>query len=70
MSGLPEPVDGEGAINEVQAGKAIAIHWSEVVLLPLFKKGDKQVCFYCNVISVIDFAAKVVGVILLRRFQS
>ncbi len=45
-------------------------NWSETVLLPLFKKGDKQICSNYRGISLIDVAAKVFGVILLKRFQS
>ncbi len=43
---------------------------SEAVLLPLFKKGDERICSNYRGISWIDVAAKVFGVILLKRFQS
>ncbi len=41
---------------------------SEPVLLPLFKKGDKRIC--SNYRGLIDVTAKVLSVILLKRFQS
>ncbi len=45
-------------------------NWSEAVLLPLFKKGDKRICSIYRGISLIDAAAKIFGIILFKSFQS
>ncbi len=45
-------------------------NWSEAVLLSLFKKVDKRIYSNHRGISLIDVAAKVSAVILLKRFQS
>ncbi len=57
-------------ITKVWLCEAVPNNWSEAVLLPLFKKGDKRICANYRGISLIDVAAKVFGVILLKRFQS
>ncbi len=57
-------------ISKVWLCEAAPSNWSEAVLLPLFKKGDKQICSNYRGISLIDVAAEVFGVILLKRFQS
>ncbi len=57
-------------INKVWLCEAVPNNWSEAVLLPLFKKGDKQICSNYRALTLIDVAAKVFGVILLKRFQS
>ncbi len=49
--------------------KAVPNNWSEAVLRPLFKKGDERICSNYIGISLIDAAAKVASVILLKRFQ-
>ncbi len=56
-------------ISKVWLCEAVPNNWSEAVLLPLFKKGDKRICSNYRDISLIDVAAKVFGVILLKRFQ-
>ncbi len=56
-------------ITKVWLCEAILNNWSETVLLPLFKKGDKRICSDYRGISLIDVGAKVFGVILLKRFQ-
>ncbi|CAE1265741.1 unnamed protein product [Acanthosepion pharaonis] len=43
--------------------------WSEAILLPFFKKGDRRLCSNYRGISLIDVVAKVFAVLLLRRFQ-
>ncbi len=56
-------------ITKVWLCEAVPNNWREAVLLPLFKKGDKRICSNYWGISLIDVAAKVFGVILLKRFQ-
>ncbi len=56
-------------ITNVWLCEAVPNNWSEAVLLPLFKTGDKRICSNYRGIGIIGAAAKVVGVILLRRFQ-
>ncbi len=43
---------------------------SKAVLIPIFKKGDNQLYSNYRGIRLIDAAAKVFGVVLLKRFQS
>ncbi len=57
-------------ITKVWFCETVPNNWSEAVLLPLFKKKDKRICSNYRGISLIDVAAKVFGVILLKRFQS
>ncbi len=57
-------------ITKVWLYEAVPNNWSESVLLHLFKKGDKRICSNYRGISMIDITAKVLGVILLKRFQS
>ncbi len=57
-------------ITKVWLSETVPNNWSEAVLLPLFKKGDKRICSNYRGISLIDVAAKVFGVILLKRFKS
>ncbi len=49
--------------------EAVPNNWSEAVLLPLFKKGDKRICSNYRNISLINVVARVFGVILLKGFQ-
>ncbi len=56
-------------ITKVWLCEAVPNNWSEAVLLPLFKKGDKRICSNYRGISLIDAAAKVYGIILVKRFQ-
>ncbi len=44
--------------------------WSESVILPLFKKGDRRQCSNYRGIILNDIAAKVFVSLLLRRFQA
>ncbi len=53
-------------ITKVWLCEAVPNNWSEAVLLPLFKKGDKRICSNYRGISLINVAAKVFGVILLK----
>ncbi len=57
-------------ITKVWLCEAVPNNWSETVLRPLFKKGDTRICSNCRGISLLDVAAKVFGVIVLKRFQS
>ncbi len=57
-------------INQVCLREAVPINWSGAVLLPLFKKGDTRICSNYRGIRLIDVAAKVFGIIRLKRFQS
>jgi hypothetical protein len=43
--------------------------WSEAILLPFFKKGDKTLCKNYRGISLIDIAGKIFAIILLNRFM-
>ncbi len=49
--------------------EAVPNNWSGAVLLPLFKKEDKRICFNYRGISLIGVAAKAFGIILLKRIQ-
>lgn len=51
------------------ASETIPDDWSEAVLLPLFKKGDKKLCANYRGISLLDVAAKAFVVLLLKGFQ-
>jgi hypothetical protein len=42
--------------------------WSEAILLPFFKKGDRSLCHNYRGISLIDLAGKIFAIILLNRF--
>ncbi len=57
-------------LTKVWFCEAVPNNWSETILLPLFKKGDKRICSNYRGISLIDVAPKVFGVNLLKRFQS
>ncbi len=57
-------------ITKVWLCEAVPKNWSEAVLRPLFKNGDKRICSNYIGISLIVAATKVVGVILLKRVQS
>ncbi len=58
-----------GWLAKVGSCEAVPNNWSEAVLLPQLKKGDKRTCSNYRRISFIDITAKVFGVILLKRFQ-
>ncbi len=55
-------------ITKMWLCEAVPNNWIEAFLLTLFKKGDKRICSNYRGISLIDVAAKVFGVILLKRF--
>ncbi|CAE1256061.1 unnamed protein product [Acanthosepion pharaonis] len=57
------------AFNAVWLSEAYPADWSEAILLPFFKKGDRRLCSNYRGISLIDVVAKVFAVLLLRRFQ-
>nr|VZI37974.1 unnamed protein product [Spirometra erinaceieuropaei] len=44
--------------------------WGLGILVPILKKGDKTRCENCRRISLNDVAAKVLAIVLLRRFQT
>ncbi|BHF57408.1 hypothetical protein SprV_0100034900 [Sparganum proliferum] len=44
--------------------------WGLGILVPIFKKGDKTRCEKYRCISLIDVAAKISSIVLLRRFQA
>nr|VZI50017.1 unnamed protein product [Spirometra erinaceieuropaei] len=44
--------------------------WGLGILVPILKKGDKTRCENYRGISLIDVAAKIFAIVLLRRFQS
>ncbi len=48
---------------------AVPNNWSGAVLLPLSKKEDKRICFNYRGISLINVAAKVFGIVLLKLIQ-
>ncbi|BHF75383.1 hypothetical protein SprV_0501847900 [Sparganum proliferum] len=45
-------------------------YWGLGILVPIFKKGDKTRCENYRGISLIDVAAKIPVIVLLRRFQA
>ncbi len=55
-------------ITNVWLCEAVPNDWNEAVLFPLFKKGDKRICSNYRGISLIDIAAKVFDVIILKIF--
>ncbi len=57
-------------INKVWSSETVPSNWSKAVDLPLFKKGDEKIYFNYRGISLINVAAKVFGVIVLKQFQS
>ncbi len=57
-------------ITKVLLCEAVPNNWSEVAILPFFKKGDRRICSNYSVFSLIEVTGKVFGVILLKRFQS
>ncbi|BHF83999.1 hypothetical protein SprV_0902714900 [Sparganum proliferum] len=44
--------------------------WGLGILVPILKKGDKTRCENYRCISLIDVAAKIFAIVLLRRFQA
>nr|VZH97719.1 unnamed protein product [Spirometra erinaceieuropaei] len=44
--------------------------WGLGILVPILKKGDKTICKNYRGISLIDVAAKIIAIVLLRRFQA
>ncbi|BHF70677.1 hypothetical protein SprV_0301373000 [Sparganum proliferum] len=44
--------------------------WALGILVLILKKGDKTRCEHYRGISLIDFAAKIFAIVLLRRFQA
>ncbi len=57
-------------ITKVWLWEAVPNKWSKAVLFPLFKKGDKRICSNYRGISLINVAANVYGVILLKKLKS
>ncbi|CAE1235515.1 unnamed protein product [Acanthosepion pharaonis] len=55
--------------NAVWLSETYLADWSEAILLPLFKNGDRRLCSNYRGISLIDMVAKVLAVLLLGRFQ-
>ncbi|MDY6930075.1 MAG: reverse transcriptase family protein [Pseudomonadota bacterium] len=56
-------------ITQIWTSERVPEDWSDSLLLPTFKKGDKKMCSNYRGISLIDVAAKIFATILLRRFQ-
>jgi len=56
-------------ITKIRETETIPQDWSDAVLLPFFKKVDKRVCSNYRGIRLIDVAAKIFTIVLLRRFQ-
>ena len=56
--------------NAVWLSESYPADWSEAILLPFFKKGDRKLCSNYREISLIDVVAKAFTVLILRRFQS
>ncbi len=56
-------------ITKIWLCEAVPNNWSEVISSS-FKEGDKRTCSNYRGISLINVAAEVFGVILLKRFQS
>ncbi|VDL95343.1 unnamed protein product [Schistocephalus solidus] len=59
-----------GVIEQARRVEVIPIDWGSAILFSVFKKGDKKKYEnYCGV-SLVDVAAKVFNLLILRRFQS
>ena len=56
-------------ISQIWTSEKVPEDWSDSLLLPVFKKGDKKVCSNYRGISLIDVAAKIFAILLLKRFQ-
>ncbi len=57
-------------VQQVCKSKAMPDDWSEAVIIPSFKMGDKRQCSCLRNISFSDIASKVYVTLLLRRFQT
>ena len=55
--------------GEIWSSETFPEDWSDALLLPFYKKGDKSLCSNYRGISLIDVAAKIFAVVLLRRFR-
>nr|VZI31962.1 unnamed protein product [Spirometra erinaceieuropaei] len=59
-----------GVIERVWRDEVVLDDWGLGILVPILKKGDKTRCENYRGISLIDDAAKIFAVVLLRRFQA
>ena len=57
-------------ITVIWMSEKIPGDWSDSLLIPVFKKGDKKLCSNYRGISLIDIAAKIFAILLLRRFNT
>ncbi len=46
-------------VQEIWESETVPDDWSEAVIIPFFKKGDKRQCFNYRGISLMNIAAKV-----------
>nr|VZI23092.1 unnamed protein product [Spirometra erinaceieuropaei] len=57
-------------IERVWKDEVVPDDWGLGILVPILKKGDKTRCKNYRGISLIDVAAKIFAIVLLRRFQA
>nr|VZI08543.1 unnamed protein product [Spirometra erinaceieuropaei] len=57
-------------IERAWRDKVVPDDWDLGILVPILKKGDKTRCENYRGISLIDVAAKIFAIVLLRRFQA
>ncbi|BHF78981.1 hypothetical protein SprV_0602209800 [Sparganum proliferum] len=57
-------------IERAWRDEVVPENWGLGILVPILKKGDKAKCENYRGISLIDVAAKIFGIVLLRRFQA
>ncbi|BHF82698.1 hypothetical protein SprV_0802583700 [Sparganum proliferum] len=57
-------------IKRVWRDEVVSDDWGLGILVPILKKGDKSRCENYRDISLIDVAAKIFAIVLLRRFQA
>ncbi|VDN10987.1 unnamed protein product [Dibothriocephalus latus] len=57
-------------IGQAWRDETVPDDWGLGILVPVHKKGDKKKCENYRGISIIDMAAKILAIILFRRFQS
>lgn len=57
-------------ITQIWETETVPEDWTNSIIRPVFKKGDKKDCANYRGISLIDVAAKIFSIILLKRFQT
>ncbi|MDY6929965.1 MAG: reverse transcriptase family protein [Pseudomonadota bacterium] len=55
--------------SQIWRQEAFPQNWRDALLLPFFKKGDRTLCSNYRGISLLDVAAKLFAILLLKRFQ-